>query len=284
MRKSFIFIALLAIAGLVKAQTMEKLPIDPQVRYGKLENGLTYYIRHNAYPEKRANFYIAQKVGSMQEEDNQAGLAHFLEHMAFNGSKNFPGKKTMLNYLESIGVKFGANVNAYTSFDETVYNLDDVPVVRDAIIDSCLMVLHDWSGFIALKDEQIDEERLVIKEEWRTRSGAQYRIWDKQLPVIFEGSKYADRMPIGKMEIVENFPYQTLRDYYHTWYRPDLQGIVIVGDINVDEVEAKIKAMWSDIPKPVNPAERVYFPVPDNDKPIVSVITDPEAVRTQVTL
>lgn len=286
MRKSIIIIALLATVGLAKAQTqtMEKLPVDPQVRFGKLDNGLTYYIRHNAYPEKRADFYIAQKVGSMQEEDNQAGLAHFLEHMAFNGTKNYPGKKTMLNYLESIGVKFGANVNAYTSFDETVYNLNDVPVVRDAIIDSCLLVLHDWSGFIALKDEQIDEERLVIKEEWRTRSGAQYRIWDKQLPVIFEGSKYADRMPIGKMEIVENFPYQVLRDYYHTWYRPDLQGIIIVGDINVDEVEAKIKKMWSDISQAVNPAERVYYPVPDNDNPIVSVITDPEAVRTQVTL
>jgi len=284
MRKSIIIIALLAIVGLINAQTMEKLPVDSQVRYGKLDNGLTYYIRHNAYPEKRADFYIAQKVGSMQEDDNQSGLAHFLEHMAFNGSKNYPGKKTMLNYLESIGVKFGANVNAYTSFDETVYNLDNVPVIRDAIIDSCLLVLHDWSGFIALKDEQIDEERLVIKEEWRTRSGAQYRIWDKQLPVIFEGSKYANRMPIGKMEIVENFPYQVLRDYYHKWYRPDLQGIVIVGDINVDEVEAKIKQMWSDIPKPVNPAERVYYPVPDNAEPIVSVITDSEAVRTQVTL
>ncbi|MDR1882955.1 MAG: insulinase family protein [Prevotella sp.] len=284
MRKSFILFALLVIAGLTKAQAPQALPIDPQVRFGKLENGLTYYIRYNAYPEKRADFYIAQKVGSMQEEDNQAGLAHFLEHMAFNGSKNFPGKKTMLNYLESIGVKFGANVNAYTSFDETVYNLSNVPVIRQTIIDSCLLILHDWSSFIALKDEQIDEERLVIKEEWRTRSGAQSRIWDKQLPVIFQGSKYADRMPIGKMEIVENFPYQTLKDYYHKWYRPDLQAIIVVGDINVDEVEAQIKIMFADVPKPVNPAERVYFPVPDNDKPVVSVITDPEAVETIVCL
>lgn len=285
MRKIFILLAFIAMAGLVKAQMMpEKLPVDPQVRYGKLENGLTYYIRHNAYPEKRADFYIAQKVGSMQEEDNQVGLAHFLEHMAFNGTKNFPGKKTMLNYLESIGVKFGANVNAYTSFDETVYNLSDVPVIRETIIDSCLLVLHDWSGFIALKEEQIDEERKVIKEEWRTRSGAQSRIWDKQLPVIFKDSKYADRMPIGKMEVVEHFPYQVLRDYYHKWYRPDLQGIIIVGDIDVDAIEAKIKTMFADIPKPVNPAERVSHPVPDNTAPIVSIVTDPEAVRTQVTL
>lgn len=285
MRKIFILLAFIAISGLVKAQMMpEKLPVDPQVRFGKLENGLTYYIRHNAYPEKRADFYIAQKVGSMQEEDNQAGLAHFLEHMAFNGTKNFPGKKTMLNYLESIGVKFGANVNAYTSFDETVYNLSDVPVIRETIVDSCLLVLHDWSGFIALKEEQIDEERKVIKEEWRTRSGAQSRIWDKQLPVIFKDSKYADRMPIGKMEVVEHFPYQVLRDYYHEWYRPDLQGIIIVGDIDVDAIEAKIKTMFADIPKPVNPTERVSHPVPDNAAPIVSIVTDPEAVRTQVTL
>jgi len=269
---------------MVKAQAPQPLPVDEQVRFGKLDNGLTYYIRHNAYPEKRADFYIAQKVGSMQEEDNQAGLAHFLEHMAFNGSKNFPGKKTMLHYLETIGVKFGANVNAYTSFDETVYNLNDVPMIREGILDSCLLVLHDWSSFINLKEEQIDEERLVIKEEWRTRSGAQSRIWDKQLPVIFAGSKYADRMPIGKMEVVENFPPQTLRDYYHKWYRPDLQGIVVVGDIDVDKVEAKIKEMFADIAKPVDPAEREYFPVPDNDQPIVSVVTDPEAVMTQVTL
>lgn len=281
--KYTIFIILLAITGLIKGQT-EKIPVDPQVRVGKLENGLTYYIRKNTYTEKRADFYIAQKVGSMQEEDNQAGLAHFLEHMAFNGTKNFPGKKTMLNYLESIGIKFGANINAYTSFDKTVYNLNDVPLVRNGILDSCLMVLHDWSGFITLKDEQIDEERLVIKEEWRTRSGAQSRIWDKQLPVIMKGSKYAERMPIGKMEIVENFSYQTLRDYYHKWYRPDLQGIVIVGDINIDEVETKIKALWSDIPKPENPAERIYYSVPDNDKPIVSLLTDPESVNTMVSL
>lgn len=284
MRRSFILFTLIALTAISKAQTPELLPVDPQVRFGKLENGLTYYIRHNAYPENRADFYIAQKVGSMQEEDDQAGLAHFLEHMAFNGTKNYPGKKTMLNYLETIGVKFGANVNAYTSFDETVYNLSDVPVIRESIIDSCLLVLHDWSGFIALKEEQIDEERLVIKEEWRTRSGAQTRIWDKQLPVIFKGSKYADRMPIGKMEVVEKFPYQTLRDYYHKWYRPDLQGIIIVGDINIDKVETKIKTMFADIPKPENPAEREYFTVPDNEEPIISIVTDPEAVDTRVTL
>lgn len=178
MRKSFILLAFIAIASLAKAQMPQPqpLPIDPNVRFGQLDNGLTYYIRHNEYPEKRADFYIAQNVGSMQEEDNQSGLAHFLEHMAFNGTENYPGKKTMLNYLERIGVRFGYNVNAYTSFDGTVYNISDVPVIRETIVDSCLLVLHDWSSFIALKEEQIDEERLVIKEEWRTRSGAQIRM------------------------------------------------------------------------------------------------------------
>lgn len=284
MRKSLILIALLFLVGWVHAQNFPPLPIDSAVRYGKLENGLTYYIRHNGYPENRASFYIAQKVGSMQEEENQAGLAHFLEHLAFNGTKNFPGKTDLRDYLQSVGAKFGPNINAYTSFDETIYTLNDIPVVRDAIVDSCLLVLHDWSSFISMNDEQIDAERLVIKEEWRTRSGAWNRLWEKQLPVIFAGSKYADRMPIGKMEVVENFPYQTIKDYYHTWYRPDLQGIIIVGDIDVEQVEAKIKTLFADIPTPVNPAERIYYPVPDNDAPILSVATDPEARETVVTL
>jgi len=262
----------------------QELPVDPNVRYGKLENGLTYYIRHNTQPENRADFYIAQKVGSMQEEDSQAGLAHFLEHMAFNGTKNFPGRKTMLDYLEKNGAKFGVNVNAYTSFDETVYNLSNIPVTREGIIDSCLLILHDWSSFIALDNSEIDKERSIIKEEWRTRNGSQIRIWEKQLPVIFKDSKYADRMPIGKMEVVENFKYDVLRDYYHKWYRPDLQAVIIVGDVDVDLIEGKIKTIFSDIPKPVNPEERIYYPVPDNEKPIVSVVTDPEASRTTVTL
>lgn len=286
MRKSIILFVFIALAGLLKAQMPQPqpLPVDPQVRFGKLENGLTYYIRHNQYPEQRADFYIAQKVGSMQEEDDQAGLAHFLEHMAFNGTKHYPGRKTMLNYLETIGAQFGSNVNAYTAFDETVYNLSDIPVVRPQIIDSCLLILHDWSGFITLENEEIDKERAIIKEEWRTRSGAQIRIWEKQLPIIFKDSKYADRMPIGKMEVVENFPYQVLKDYYHKWYRPDLQAIIVVGDIDVDAVEAKVKTMFADIPKPVNPAERIYHPVPDNDEPIIAVTTDPEATSTAVTL
>ncbi|GHT38642.1 zinc protease [Bacteroidia bacterium] len=284
MKKSFLLLVFVALAALGYAQMPPLLPVDSAVVYGTLDNGLTYYIRHNGYPEQRADFYIAQRVGSMQEEDEQAGLAHFLEHMMFNGTKNYPGKKTMLNWLETIGVKFGANANAYTSFDETVYNLSSVPVVREGIIDSCLLILHDWSGFASLTNEQIDEERLVIKEEWRTRNTPSLRTMEKQLSEILVGSKYANRMPIGSMDVVENFPYQTLKDYYKKWYRPDLQAIIVVGDIDAREVEAKLKRLFADVPAPVNPAERVYFPVPDSKEAIVSIALDPEATQTQVNL
>lgn len=284
MRKLLFLFILSGIHLIISAQAPEKLPVDPQVRYGKLDNGLTYYIRKNAYPENRADFYIAQRVGSMQEEDNQAGLAHFLEHMAFNGTKHYEGRKTMLDYLEKIGAKFGANVNAYTSFDETVYNLSSIPVSREAIIDSCLLVLHNWSGFITLDNAEIDKERGIIKEEWRTRGNSSARIWEKQLPIVFKDSKYANRLPIGNMDVIENFEHQVLKDYYNKWYRPDLQAIIVVGDIDPDVIETKIKQLFADIPKPVNPAERVFYTVPDNEEPIVAVNTDPEEVNTRVTL
>ncbi|WP_106831975.1 M16 family metallopeptidase [Parabacteroides pacaensis] len=260
-------------------EQMKPLPVDPQVRYGKLDNGLTYYIRHNEQPKDRADFYIAQRVGSMQEEDSQAGLAHFLEHMAFNGTKNFPGK-SMINYLETIGVRFGENLNAGTGFDETVYNITNVPTTRQGIIDSCLLILHDWSNAISLDGEEIDKERGVIHEEWRTRGDAQMRLWEQQLPAMYPGSKYADRLPIGKMEVVDNFKHDELRNYYKKWYRPDLQAIIVVGDINVDKVEAQLKKIFADVPAPVNPAKREMYPVPDNDKPLVSVATDKEAPST----
>lgn len=285
----FFFVSLLSLFFFINADGQEnrqltKLPIDPAVRYGKLSNGMTYYIRHNAIPENQADFYIAQKVGSMQEEDSQRGLAHFLEHMAFNGTENFPGRKTMLNYLEKNGVQFGSNVNAYTSFDETVYNITNVPMAREGLLDSCLLILRDWSGYLTLENSEIDQERKIIKEEWRTRNGANIRVMEKILPVLFEGSKYAYRMPIGIMEVVEHFDYQELKDYYHKWYRPDLQGIVIVGDIDVDAVEAKVKKMFSEIPMPVNAAERVYSAIPDNKEPVVAIATDPELSSTSISL
>ena len=260
--------------GFAQQQT-PPIPTDPNVRIGKLDNGLTYYIRHNELPENRADFYIAQKVGSILEEDNQRGLAHFLEHMCFNGTKNFPDK-TLIQYLESIGVKFGENLNAYTSIDETVYNISNVPVIRDGVVDSCLLILHDWADDLTLDPKEIDSERGVIHEEWRTSTNAMMRMYEKALPTLYPGSKYAYRLPIGIMEVVDNFPYQALRDYYEKWYRPDQQGIVVVGDIDVDKIEAKIKKIFSPIKMPESPAEREYFQVPDNKETIVAIETDKE--------
>jgi len=280
--------AFLLCANISFAQPqMPPIPIDKNVRIGKLDNGLTYYIRKNTTTEKRADFYIAQKVGSILEEPKQRGLAHFLEHMAFNGSKNFPGTDNKLGivpWCESVGIKFGVNLNAYTSIDQTVYNISNAPVTREGIIDSCLLILHDWSNDLSLTNKEIDKERGVIHEEWRARSSAQQRLQEKALPIIYAGTKYADCMPIGTMDVVDNFKYQVLRDYYERWYRPDLQGIVIVGDVDVDVMEAKIKKIFSDIPKSVNPAKRVYYPVTDNKEPIIFIGKDKEQTNMQILL
>lgn len=279
--KKLLLLALLTITMGAMAQQIQVLPVDPNVRTGVLENGLTYYIRHNSTPENRADFYIAQKVGSMQEEDSQAGLAHFLEHMAFNGTTNFPGK-TMLNYLQDNGIKFGTNINAYTSFDETVYHVSNVPTQNQNLIDSCILVLYDWSCGIALEEKEIDNERGVIREEWRTRGGAQQRLWEKLLPDMFKDSKYAKRMPIGDINIINNFKPEEIRAYYHKWYRPDLQGIIIVGDIDAEKTEKRVKELFSSIKLDSDRAERVYYPVPDNDEPIVAIASDKESHNTQI--
>lgn len=276
MRLAFVAIAgFVCMPAVVRAQQMPPVPVDKEVRIGKLDNGLTYYIRHNEYPKNQVDFYIAQKVGSILEEDNQRGLAHFLEHMCFNGTKNFPGN-SMVKWLEAVGVKFGYNLNAYTSIDETVYRISSVPTERIGVQDSCLMILSDWADGLLLEGKEIDEERSVIHEEWRSQLPPNMRIMEKLLPEIYPDSRYGHRLPIGTMEVVDNFPHQALRDYYETWYRPDLQGIVVVGDIDVDRIEGKIKEMFSKIEKPVNPAERVYFPVADNEKPIVAFGSDKE--------
>ena len=257
------------------AQMAMPTPMDPNVRYGKLDNGMTYYIRHNEKPEKRADFYIAQKVGSVLEEENQRGLAHFLEHMAFNGTTNLPGM-TLRDYLQSRGVKFGENLNAYTAIDETVYMVTNVQTDIPGLVDTCLLILHDWSSFIALEDEEIDNERGVILEEERTTGGANRRVMETLLPRMYPGSPYGERLPIGTKEVIANFTYQDIRDYYNKWYRPDLQGLIIVGDIDVDAIEARIKEMFADIPAPVNPAERTQFQIADNAEPIVAVASDAE--------
>lgn len=278
-----IFLILNATA--LKAQQMPPIPVDDQVRIGKLDNGLTYYIRQNKLPANRANFYIVQKVGSVLEEESQRGLAHFLEHMAFNGSKNFPADETgpsIVSYLESIGVKFGANLNALTGMDYTIYNINDVPTVSQGAVDSCLLILHDWAGSLLLREKEIDKERKVIHEEWRTGQSAQMRMMEESASVIFKDSKYAERFPIGLMSVVDNFEPQVLRDYYHKWYRPDLQGIIVVGDIDPVLMEEQVKTLFSDRPKPVDAAERFYVTVPDNEEPLISVVADKELPSTNI--
>ncbi|MBR3976233.1 MAG: insulinase family protein [Bacteroidaceae bacterium] len=275
MKLLLLALSLLMVLPSVAQQKGEQLPVDPSIRIGKLKNGLTYYIRHNEKPENLVNFYIAQKVGSIQEEDHQRGLAHFLEHMCFNGTEHFPGK-ALINYLEGIGVKFGADLNAYTSIDETVYNINNVPVNVEGAIDSCLWILHDWADGLTLDPAEIDKERGVIHEEWRGRNTVMMRMQERVLADIFPGSRYGKRLPIGTMEVVDNFPHQALRDYYEKWYRPDLQGIVIVGDIDVDEVEKKVKKIFKKIKKAKNPAERIYYPVEDNKEMIFSQQIDKE--------
>ena len=260
------------------------LPQDPDTRVGRLDNGLTYYIRHNEKPENQACFYIAQKVGSMQEEENQRGLAHFLEHMAFNGSQHFPGKR-LIEMLKENGVSFGRELNAYTSFDETVYNIDNVPTNKNSwLIDSCLLVLSDWSGALTLDDKEIDNERGVIHSEWRMRTGAWYRMMERSIETLFPGSKYGRRMPIGLMDIVDNFPYQDLKDYYKTWYHPDHQGIIVIGDVDVDDIEAKIKKYFGSYQNPADAPALVTYPVPDNYEAIYVSEKDKEQTRNTISI
>lgn len=268
------FLMIILCVNAQQMPQMPQLPLNPKVKHGVLPNGLNYYILHNEEPKQRANFYIAQKVGSSLETEEQLGLAHFLEHMAFNGTKNYPGKN-MLNYLQSKGIRFGADINAYTGFDETVYNINNIPTNDQPLIDSVLLVLRDWSCDILLEESEINAERGVIEEEWRSRNDADTRMYTHILPLIYEEYQY-QQMPIGKMEIVRNFKPEVLRAYYHKWYRPDQQGIIIVGDFDADAMEAKVKEMFTSIPMPENAAPRVYPTVSHNEKPIYAYFEDPE--------
>ena len=281
MKRLFLFIATIFVATAVFGQN--PLPNDPAVRVGQLENGLKYYIRHNDQPAQRAEFWIATDAGAHQEEDHQDGLAHFFEHMCFNGTKNFPGK-SMLEYLQSIGAEFGRNINASTGFEVTQYMLNNIPVVRESIVDSCLLVLHDWSGFVTCAPEEIDNERGVIIEEKRSRDGADWRMYMAQRPYIFGDTPYAKRTLIGSYEQLANFEHQSLIDFHNKWYRPDNQAVIVVGDIDVDAVEAKIKTLFSDIPVPAEPAVKPEVKIADNVEPIVGIITDPEAQYSYVEL
>ena len=271
---------LLALTGVV-AQELPPIPVDPEVRIGKLDNGLTYYIRRNGFPEKVANFYIAQRVGSIQEDDSQRGLAHFLEHMAFNGSEHFKGNG-VIDFTRSLGVEFGSNLNAYTGIDQTVYRVCDVPTTRQSALDSCLLIIKDWSCGLLLEEEEIVKERDVVHNEWRMGEGPSQRMITRDLPRMYPGSKYGERMPIGLMSVIDSFKPETLRAYYHKWYRPDNQAVIVVGDVDVDYTEAKIKELFAGITVPENAPKVVAEPVPDTEEPIYIFDKDKEMPVNQI--
>ena len=281
MKRFFISLALILVALTTFAQT--ELPVDPNVRIGKLENGLTYYIRHNDKPAQRAEFYLATNVGAYQEEDDQDGLAHFLEHMCFNGTKNFPDKK-LLEYLQGIGAEFGRNINASTGFEQTQYMLNNIPIIRDGIIDSCLLVLHDYAHYVTCDPDEIDAERGVIIEERRSRRDANWRIFERMLPYYFGDTKMARRTLIGGEEQLKTFKYESLTNFYRKWYNPDMQAVIVVGDFDVDMMEQKIKNTFSSIPAPAEPTVKPIIPIPGNEEPVVAVITDPEATSSSLQL
>ena len=251
------------------------IPADPAIKIGKLDNGISYYIKVNKKPEQRVELRLAVNAGSVCETPGQQGLAHFVEHMCFNGTKNFPSNK-IINMLEEMGVKFGAELNAGTSFDETIYMLK-IPTDSILWINRGFQVLGDWAHQVSMEEAEIDKERGVIVEEWRLGLGAEDRMQSKYIPVLLKGSRYAERLPIGKVDVIKSFPYDTLRSFYKSWYRPDLMAVVVVGDIDPKLAEEKIKEYFGKIPKAVNPPKRVEFPVPDNAEPLISVVTDKEA-------
>ena len=283
MKKLFTAVLMMFSAVMLVAQEMQlpPIPVDPAVRIGKLDNGLTYYIRHNEYPEHVANFYIAQRVGSIQEDDSQRGLAHFLEHMAFNGSEHFKGNG-IIEFTRSLGVEFGSDLNAYTSIDQTVYRVCDVPTKRATALDSCLLILKDWSNGLLLDPEEIDKERDVVHNEWRLGEGPAMRMYQRALPKMYPGSKYGERLPIGLMSVIDSFKPQTLRAYYQKWYRPDNQAIIVVGDIDVDHMEAKIKELFDPIKLDPNAAKVVPEPVPDNKEAIYVFEKDKEMQMSEI--
>lgn len=282
-KKQIIMVAMALSCHLMFSQFKTNIPLNKNVVSGKLENGLTYYILHNEEPKERASFYFVQNVGAILEEDTQDGLAHFLEHMAFNGTEHFKGKG-VIKMLEKNGVSFGKEINAFTAQDETIYNISNVPVKNQKLIDSTLWVFHDWSGSLSLTNEEIDAERGVIREEWRTRRTSDFRLKKQTDAVLYKGSKYADRDVIGELDIINNFKYKELKDYYKKWYRPDLQAVIIVGDVDPVLMEKKIKSIFSKIPLDKNRAVRTYFEIPKHEGLTYGTATDKEAKNTTISL
>ncbi len=283
------FILIVFFSTFISAQDLSilnnlenKIPVDPKIKIGKLENGLTYYIRQNKKPENRAELRLVVKAGSILEDDDQVGLAHFMEHMAFNGTKNF-AKNDLVSYLQSIGVKFGADLNAYTSFDETVYILP-VPTDDEKILNQSFQILEDWAHSVTLDHEEIDKERGIVIEEWRTGRGANQRMRDKTFPVLLKDSRYAERLPIGTLENLENFKYESLERFYKDWYRPDLMAVFAVGDFDPDEIEKKIKDHFSKLVNPPDQRKRVEYSIPDHEETLVTIASDEEASFSTISL
>ncbi|MFW6245907.1 MAG: M16 family metallopeptidase, partial [Tangfeifania sp.] len=278
MKNLLIVIFLLSTFWLGAQENIElkdPIPIDPKVSKGVLENGMTYYVRANDEPKNRAELMLVVKVGSVDEDEDQLGLAHFAEHLAFNGTKNFP-KHELINYFESIGMEFGPEINAYTSFDETVYMLK-VPLDSAVYMEKGLQVLYDWASQITDSDEEIEKERGIIVEEERGGRSANFRMQQQWLPVFLHNSKYANRLPIGDMDIVKNAPPETLRRFRDDWYRPDLQAVIVVGDFDQQKMVERVKEKFSQIPAQENPRPKEYFEIPDHDETLVSIATDKEA-------
>jgi len=265
-----------------KADLAKKLPFDSTITVGKLKNGLTYYIRQNKKPENRAELRLAVNAGSILEDDSQQGLAHFVEHMAFNGTKNF-AKHEIVDYLETIGMRFGPDINAYTSFDETVYMLQ-VPTDDPDILEKGFTILQEWSQNVAFEDDEIDKERGVVIEEWRLGRGARARMRDKQFPILFKDSQYAKRLPIGKKDILENAPHDELRRFYKDWYRPDLMAVVAVGDFDKTAIERLITKHFAKLTNPRHERERKMFPVPNHKQTLYTIATDAEATGTNISV
>ena len=263
-------------------QLEEKLPVDPTIITGTLDNGMRYYIKKNARPENRAELRLVINAGSILEDDDQQGIAHFVEHMCFNGSEHFH-KQELVNFLESIGMRFGPDINAYTSFDETVYMLQ-VPTDSVELLDKGFLVLKDWAHGVSFEDEEIDKERGVVIEEWRLGRGADTRMMYKQLPIIFKNSRYAERLPIGKIDILENFDHSVPRRFYRDWYRPDLMAVIAVGDFDVNHIKDLIAKHFAPIPAPQKGRERKYYPVPGHDETLFAIASDPEATRSSISL
>src|SRR6516162_599458 len=252
----------------------DAMPVDPAIIRAQLPNGLRYYVRANPKPEKRAELRLVVKAGSILEEDDQQGLAHFVEHMAFNGTAHFP-KNEIISFIESLGMRFGADLNAFTSFDETVYQLQ-VPTDKPETMDKAIQVLEDWAHNVTFDPVEVEKERPVIMEEWRLHRGADARIEDKLLPIVLKGSRYADRIPIGKTEIIQQAKVDTLRKFYKDWYRPELMAVVAVGDFDKASVENSIKNHFNAIPASTSPKPRPTFDIPDHKGAVYAIMSDKE--------